>query len=265
VIVNDGSTDRTKEIVKKHCALHRWIELVDSAEHKGRDFGGKVAAFEVGRSRFKALSFDLIGNIDADISFEPSFFDFLLHKFNENPRLGIAGAPFVEDDMTYDYRFSSANHVSGACQLFRRECYEDIGGYIPIRGGGIDVAAVLSARMKGWETISFLEKSYLHHRKMGTAKESYLRARFRNGIKDFSLGSHPLWETLRSIYQMTHRPYFIGGLAVLSGYVAAIITMQQKVIPADLIAFRRRDEMRRLRSLLYESLNGGDSSLRIRI
>jgi len=95
------------------------------------------------------LDYDLIGNIDADISFEPDFFSFFLRKFEERPRLGVAGTAFAENGAGYDYRFASLDHVSGQCQLFRRECLESIGGYFASIHGGIDVMAVLAARMKG--------------------------------------------------------------------------------------------------------------------
>ena len=82
------------------------------------------------------------------------------------------GTPFKEvtTSQTYDYRFVSIEHVSGACQLFRRECFEEIGGYVPVKSGGIDHIAVITARMKGWKTRTFTDKVCMHHRKMGTAQ-----------------------------------------------------------------------------------------------
>ena len=70
----------------------------------------------------------------------------------------------------YDYRFTNIEHVSGACQLFRRACFEEIGGYFPIKGGGIDWTAVTTARMIGWQTRTFTDKTCLHHRPMGTGE-----------------------------------------------------------------------------------------------
>ena len=124
----------------------------------------------------------------------------------------------------YDFRFANIEHVSGACQLFRRECFEDIGGYKPVRGGGIDWIAVTTARMKGWQTRTFTEKTCLHHRKMGTGNVSAIMTWFRQGKKDYFLGNHPLWEVFRTIYQMTKKPVIIGGALLMLGFTWSAIT-----------------------------------------
>ena len=188
VIVSDGSTDGTDDIVKKYLQAYPWIELVRTPERKERHFAGKVMAFNAGYEKVKNLTYDIIGNLDADLSFEKDYFEFLLSKFVENPKLGVAGTPFVEDGKHYDFRFASTDHVSGACQLFRKKCFEEIGGYIPIKGGGIDWTAVTTARMKGWQTRTFIEKTCIHHRKIGTGDSSKLMAQFKYGQKNYYLG-----------------------------------------------------------------------------
>jgi glycosyltransferase involved in cell wall biosynthesis len=252
VIVSDGSTDGTDEIVQKYAAANPWIELVRMPERKERHFGGKVACFNAGLERLKSVSYDVIGNLDADMSFDSDLFAFLLGKFEENCRLGVAGAPFSEGKGTYDFRFSSIEHVSGACQLFRRECFEMIGGYTPIKGGGIDVVAVLTARMKGWQTRTFPEKVCIHHRPMGTAKHGLL-ARFKLGEKDYNIGRHPLWQAFRSIYQMTRRPFVVGGVSLFAGYSWAALQRTDRSVPKEVIEFQRREQMQRLKQLVLRA------------
>src|SRR5271156_4765549 len=160
IIVSDGSTDRTDDIVKQYAIQHDWIELVRMPEHRDRQFAAKANCFKAGYDRLKSLEFDLIGNLDADITFEPDYYAFLLGKFAENPKLGVTGTPFVEDTdqpgkHTYAHGAANLEHVSGACQIFRRECFEAVGGYVPIKGGAIDWIAVTTARMKGWQTRTF--------------------------------------------------------------------------------------------------------------
>jgi glycosyltransferase involved in cell wall biosynthesis len=250
VIVSDGSTDRTDEIAAKYAAREPWIQLLRMPPRERRDFGGKVAAFEAGRAQMADLAYDAIGSLDADITFDAEYFAFLLKKLEGNPRLGLVGTPFDEGAGTYDYRFSSVEHVSGACQLFRRACYEQIGGYMPLKGGGIDVVAVLSARMHGWETRTFLEKTSVHHRPMGSANDhAKFLAQFNLGQRAYRLGFHPLWQVGRSVYQMTRRPYVVGGGALLLGYGWAMLRRVPRPIPAELVAFQRRDQMKRLRTL----------------
>ena len=191
VIVSDGSTDGTDEIVRKYAADNPWIELLRMPERAERHFAGKVHAFNAGYARAKDLNPDVIGNLDADVSIEPDHFLYLLSKFAENPELGVGGSPFREGSQQYDYRFSNVENVWGGCQLFRRECYQAIGGYTPVKGGGIDHIAVVSARMKGWKTRTFTDKVCIHHRAMNTAQQGALKAKFKLGAKDYSFGNHP--------------------------------------------------------------------------
>ena len=215
VIVSDGSTDRTDEIVASYQKRYEWIRLVRMPERRDRSFAAKVQCINAGLSELNDIQFDVVGNLDADISFEPDYFEFLMEKFAQNPALGVAGTPFVEKGRHYDYRFTNIEHVSGACQMFRRECFQSIGGYVPIKGGGIDWTAVTTARMKGWKTRTFTEKTCLHHRQMGTGSATQLRGLYRHGQKDYYLGGHPLWQAFRSVYQMTRPPSVIGGACLL--------------------------------------------------
>jgi glycosyltransferase involved in cell wall biosynthesis len=249
IIISDGSTDGTDDIVRKYAAGHPWIELLHMPERRERHFAGKVHAFNAGYARVKELSYDVIGHLDGDITFDQDYLAFLLRKFADNPRLGVGGTPYEERNTQYDYRFVSIEHVPGACQLFRRKCFEEIGGYAPVKGGTIDSIAVMTARMKGWETRAFTDKLCHHHRESGTAQGGALTARFRRGAKGYAVGNHPVWELFRTVYQMTRRPYVVGGLALLSGYLWSMIRRPERPVSAELMAFQRREQMQRLRQL----------------
>lgn len=253
VIVSDGSTDETDDIVSRYAAEHPWIELLRMPERRERHFAGKVHAFNAGLARMAGLSFDLLVNLDGDISFEEDYFSFLLERLAEDPGLGLVSGRLVDagsNQDCYDYRYTGIEHVSGACQVFRRNCFEEIGGYRPMKAGGIDLVAVLSARARGWRTRTFAEKAYLHHRPMSAAHVEGLRERLHTGYKDYLLGSHPLWELFRSIYQMTKRPFVIGGICIFVGYCWMLLRRAERTIPEDLIGFRRNEQIRRLRHTL---------------
>src|SRR6204780_1487083 len=96
-IVNDGSTDNTESIVSRYAANHPWIELVNLPAHRDRSFAGKVHAFNAGQERVKDLDYEVIGNLDSDVSLDPDHFEFLLAKFQNEPRLGVAGTIFREE------------------------------------------------------------------------------------------------------------------------------------------------------------------------
>lgn len=254
VIVSDGSTDATDDIVRNYVTEHPWIELVRMPERSERHFAGKVHAFNAGYARVKNLTYDVIGNLDADVEFDRDYFDFLLGKFVEHPELGVGGTPFTEGSFRYDYRFTNIEHVSGQVQMFRRQCFEEIGGYVPVRGGGVDHIAVITARMRGWKTRTFPEKVYVHHRLMGTALNGVLTARFRDGVKDYALGSHPIWELFRAIYQMTRTPFVVGGLFLLTGYAWSFVRRVERPVSRELVGFHRREQMKRLNDFLANIL-----------
>lgn len=258
VIVSDGSTDGTDEIVRSYAARHDWIELLRMPEHRDRQFAAKANCFNAGYQRLKALRFDLLGNLDADITFDPGYFEFLLARFAENPRLGVAGTPYVEDESrpdrhAYAHRSANLEHVSGACQIFRRQCFEAVGGYVPIKGGAIDWIAVTTARMKGWQTQTFLDKVCFHHRKIGTGGHGALMARFHYGKKAYYVGGHPVWEIFRGVFEMRQRPYLVRGLCFLAGYAWAWASRMERPVSAELMAFHRREQMSRFKDLFRRS------------
>ena len=255
IIVSDGSDDGTDEVVEEYASSYPWIELLRMPAHRDRSFAAKAVCFNTALERLKSQRFDLIANLDADITFEPDYIEFLLRKFEDDPRLGVAGTPFIEDFTrpelhSYANRFADLQHVSGACQMFRRQCMDELGGYARIKGGGIDWVAVTTARMNGWRTRTFLEKVCRHHRKMGTAERNPLMARFHHGREDYIVGQHPLWQLMRGTFQMKSKPVVLGGLFLMLGYFWAMASRVKRTVSPELVSFRRAEQMARLRKML---------------
>lgn len=251
VIVDDGSTDRTPEIVSRYLAKYPWIEMVQMPQRRDRSFAAKVGAFNAGYERVTGLQYEIVGNLDADISFEKDHLEFLAGKFAEDPTLGVAGTVFREEGYSSATdSFEGRKHVSGQCQLFRRQCWEEIGGYIAHRAGGIDWMAVTTARMMGWKTESFREKSFFHYRHLGTAERSVLASSFSYGEKDYYLGGHPIWELFRVAYRATKPPYVLAGLALGLGYCWAFLSRTPRPVSRELMAFHRKEQMTKLKAIL---------------
>ncbi len=256
IIVNDGSTDRTAEIVDQYTRAHAWIERHDMPVHRDRSFAAKAYCFNAAFERVKGLDYNVIGNLDADLSFDDDYLKFLMSKFAEDPELGVAGTPFIEGD-GYDSAqdsFEGAVHVAGGCQLFRRECFEQIGGFVPNKAGGVDWIAVTTARMKGWKTRSFDQKRFVHHRSLGTAERGELASLFSYGEKDYYLGNHPVWELFRFSYRTLKRPYLIGSAALASGYLWAFLRRIDRPVSPELMNFHRREELQKLKKILASIL-----------
>lgn len=256
IIVNDGSTDYTGIIAARYAVQFDWIEVVDLPQRQTRDFAAKVYAFRAGQRRLSGLEYDIIGNLDGDVTLDPDHFAFLMSRFSEDPDLGVAGTVFREEGGYNSAKdsFEGQNYVSGQCQIFRRECFEMIGGYLPNKAGGIDWIAVTTARMMGWRTRSFREKSFFHHRPLGTASHGRMRKSFAYGRKDYYLGGHPLWEVLRAGYQLLKRPYLIGGIALCAGYFSGLFGGEARIISDQLMRFHRREQMMKLSAILRSVL-----------
>jgi len=201
------------------------------------------------------LEYDLIGNVDADVSFPNDYFEFLLDKFLNDNSLGVAGTHYTEGDIhSFADSFINVHHVNGGIQLFRNKCFKEIGGYQPIKGGGIDWVAVTTARMKGWKTYSFSERTFHHYRPIGTAESNVLKASLHYGKKDYFLGGHPLWQFARGLFQMKNKPYLIGGFCLWLGYFGSFIRRMKRPISDELVSFYRKEQMSRLKELLGRKL-----------
>jgi biofilm PGA synthesis N-glycosyltransferase PgaC len=252
IIINDGSTDSTPQIAERYAEAYDWIERFDMPAHRDRSFAAKAHCLNAAWKRVGALDYGVVGNLDADVTFEEDYLEFLLQKFAGNPMLGVAGTPFREGtgyDSAHD-SFEGTNHVAGGCQLFRRACFEDVGGYVPNKAGGVDWIAVTTARMKGWQTQSFSEKHFFHHRSLGTAERGRLGMLYSYGEKDYYLGGSPLWEICRVAYRIGKPPRVVGGLALGLGFMAAAIRRKARPVSAELMHFHRAEQMKKLKAIV---------------
>lgn len=251
VIVSDGSTDRTDEIVQKYACEHNFIRLVRSQNDANRNFGSKAKAVQHGYSLVKDLTFNFVGNLDADVSFAPDYYRHMINQLIENPRLGIVGG--VRFDLCNDKfrRIECAqNSVGGPFQFFRRECFEDVGGYQTMPFGGIDAVAEITARMKGWEVRSFPEYKIYHHRGTGAATFSRVGFNFNYGIKNYLIGYHPLFFCAQSMFHGARNKNIVHPFLRIAGYCWAFLRGHKRTVSGEFVRYLRAEQRTRLKSMI---------------
>jgi poly-beta-1,6-N-acetyl-D-glucosamine synthase len=255
VIVSDGSTDRTDAIVSGYAREHAFIQLHRLSEGHKRNFGAQVDAIHAGCAQLqaRALDYAYIGNLDADICLEPAYFAELIGRFESNPQLGLAGGYICEADAQGVFRSRSLNGVDSvahAVQLFRRECFEAIGGYLPLKYGGPDWHAEVTARMKGWSVCSFPDLQVQHLRPTGSA-DHWRRDRIRKGKMDYALGSHPVFEIVKCARRVfSEPPIVLGALLRFSAFAWCYCVGEPRPVSKEFMEFLRKEQMARVCALL---------------
>jgi hypothetical protein len=250
IIVSDGSTDRTDAIVESYSKHHDFIHLHKILQPHARNFAAQVNAINSGYAMLKDLPFDFFGNLDADVSFAPNYYEQLLAKFEQDATLGLAGG-YIHEEKNGVFRNrpgNSTHAVAHAIQLFRRDCYEAVGPYIPLPYGGPDWVAEIVARQKGWEVRSFPDLPVNHYRPTCSAG-GLVRGRYRQGLMDQSLGCDPMFEVFKCFSRLAGSPVVIGALARLSGFVWASLRQFPRAVPRDISDSLRAEQRARVRSI----------------
>lgn len=251
VIVSDGSTDDTDNIVAKYAAKYDFIQLVHIDRDPTRNFGSAIRAINTGYEQLKGVKYDFVGNLDADVVLQRDYYESILRRFQANPRLGLAGGIVCDRRWgKVEEKFTAADSVRGPIQLFRRRCYEQIGGHSHIGMGGYDTVAEIKARMHGWQVRTFPEIKALHLRSTGTAKSGILSARFRQGKIEYRVRYHPLFEIAKCLSRIREKPYLFGSLFRLSGYCWSFLRKEQPVLPDDVVRYLRSEQLSKLKALI---------------
>ncbi len=259
VIVSDGSTDKTDEIVERCAKQHEFICFVKLVRSTGHNFGSKGIALQRGCQLLEGLSFEFIGNLDADVAIEPSYFGTLMEHFEGNPQLGIA-AGFIYEEQDGKFRSRAANRtdsVPHAAQLVRRRCYEAIGGYSTFKYGGEDWYAQQCAKMNGWRVEAIPTLPVFHGRHTGAAN-NLLRHQFRLGRLDYSFGSGPIFEFLKCTLRISERPYLLGSVARFLGFAWSGIHLEKRPVSKEFVDFLRKEQSAKV----LDTLRGNDRGRR---
>jgi glycosyltransferase involved in cell wall biosynthesis len=249
IIVDDNSTDNTAEIIKEYCLRYKFIKYVKNDNSGRRNFASKVYAINIGINSLDIDNYDYIGVLDADITLEPNYYSDLLNELNMDSKIGIAGGKIIDYVGGKKYPDPSSPYsIKGAIQFFRKKCFDELGGFLPLKYGGEDAIACYMARVKGWQLKHYENLNVYHHRFNGTASESALQILFRFGRGEYHMGYLPIFSLVKSFKIIFQKPYIIGTLAKLSGFFSAKFKREEIIVPVDVVKFLRREQKNRIRS-----------------
>ena len=258
VIVDDGSTDNTAAIVQQYASRYPFIHLVTIKDRGFRKLGGGVvAAFKFGLAHIKAAEYEFIAKLDADMTFAPQYLEKMFEAFAANPKLAaVSGKVFRPENGQLIAEEIIDEHVAGQFKLYRWAAYCDIGGFVEeVMWDGIDVH---TARMKGWETLSFDDPQarLIHHRLMGSSDKNVYKGRLRWGRGIYFMGYHPLYALASSVFRMREKPFIIGGILILIGYIRAFIQRVPRYDNAEFRAYLHNWQLNQLKEKIRNRFLG---------
>lgn len=244
-IVDDGSTDRTGAILDRYATQYPWIRVIHRVNRGFRKSGGGVVeAFYEGYSSLQCHDWDFIVKLDGDLSFSPEYFEKCLEYFRREPNLGIGGGKIYHTiSGKLELEPNPIFHVRGATKIYRKGCWEAIGGLWI--SAGWDTIDEVKANMLGWKTYSFSDLQLHHHRFTGTA-DGLVRDRVKHGKVCYVSGYHPIFVLASCLYRIVQKPYFLGSAAILYGYLKAHLTRPLRVEDPSYVAYIRNQQIRRL-------------------
>jgi glycosyltransferase involved in cell wall biosynthesis len=240
IMVNDGSTDGTEEMIKEYMAKYSWIKLL-TLKDRGYYFPGTgvVNVFNKGYEQISIKDWDFLVKLDVDLSFEETYFESLFKRFNDNPKLGIAsGCTYLPVKDSWIQEFDQKDHPVGASKVYKRACWDQIGGMKPIPGW--DLADLLSAQMHGFETALFIDLKIKHYRPTGSRRAGIWSPKFLQGRFEYKHGYTFGYTLLKAFYNLFSRPPIIGSIAKVCGFIYARLKREDYLFDADMRAFLRK-------------------------
>ncbi len=245
IIVNDGSTDRTGEIIDRYARQYPWIRAVQRENRGFRKAGGGVVdAFNDGYLAATRKDWEFIVKLDGDLTLKPDYFEKCLEEFRKDARLGVGGGVIVNVvDGVLQIEECPLFHVRGATKIYRRECWDAIGGFWPAPGW--DTMDEVKASMLGWTSRSFPDLQIIHHRLTGTA-EGIWKGMVKNGLANYICGYHPLFMLSKCVARVVQEPYVIGSIALFWGFMSGYMKHIPQVNDPQTIAYLRREQLKRI-------------------
>lgn len=247
IIVDDGSSDSTPQLALAAAAANPWIRLVRRSDRGFRKSGsGVMDAFSDGLREVRITSWDFLAKLDGDLSFGPDTFAEISRAFSANPRLGICGGDVYFEkngQAVIESQSDPAFHVRGATKFYRRACWDQMEGLIPVTGW--DTLDEVKANMLGWATRRTPKARFLHLRPTGAADGGWKNA-VKNGRGSYIAGFHPLFLLGKCAKRMTARPVLIQSLGLFTGFFSCYFGGVEQIQDRALVRYLREQQLRRL-------------------
>jgi glycosyltransferase involved in cell wall biosynthesis len=239
-IVDDGSTDRTAEIIKQAAHANPFIHLIQRPPGP-RDFGAQYRAIMHAWEVAKTTTSDFVGIVDADQApFSPFYYDSIFKAFAKDPKIGMASGYIYERNPQGAWEVRKSNSLDSTCAsaVFRRECFEAISGYTPLSLGGSDWLAQIEARRLGWKILVRSDLKILHYRATSSAN-GVLKGLWKSGQMDASFGSLTAFELLKCARRLNARPKLLGSAARLGGFLSYKLFKRPVITPEQVRQVRK--------------------------
>ena len=253
IIVNDGSKDKTGRIIEEAATRYSWIKTVHRGDCGARRAGGGVMeAFYAGFKLLGEERWEYLVKLDGDVTFKPDYFERCFAQFIEEARLGIAGGlvcNLFNGALAAESKADPEFHVRGATKIYKRECWDDIGGLV--QETGWDTIDELKANMLGWSTRTLRDIKIVHHRLAGAAYGTWSNW-VKNGRANYVTGYHPAFMLLKCISRVFKRPYVIAAAGLAWGFVSSYFRGVNRGVEPEVVLYLQRQQMNRL--LLKNSL-----------
>ena len=250
IILSDGSTDGTDTLVESTIAANPWIRLIKLPQRDHPSWSAVVDNTMLGVQSIACENYSFIGLLDADLEFQPKYFEQLISKFHSDPKLGLSGGNAVDIGRPKTYVPRNLQEVPGAVQFFSRECFESLGGIIALPEGGWDALTAAVARQKGFKTQLAAELFVDHLKPNNITSGNLIKRKWQRGVRDYALGYHPVFEFVKCIDLVREKPYLLSAIIWFSGFLSCHIQRRKRMLDTDLIQSIQSEQKRRLASIL---------------
>jgi poly-beta-1,6-N-acetyl-D-glucosamine synthase len=254
IIVDDNSNDGTLGIIRKYEEQYQFIKVLQNKIRKKRDFASQVFSQMFGYKNISCEGYSYVGFLDGDLRFSPLYYSTLLKIMMEEKSMGIIGGEVVDvfSVRNRNIRRGSENyHVAGGVQLFRKECFEQVAGYMPIAVGGQDTVAEVKAMMLGWKVRAVRDVAVEHLKSAESKSKKKIRANLAYAKQSYYLGYNPIFYALSCLRRIRDSPIMLSFFYKIGFFAIFTIFAYKRPVDRNFIQYIRSIQIKKISSYFY--------------